>query len=87
MAQQLAASIYRIDQNDLNTGRGIPATQGISNSFPTQGIRMYPVSGTVTANGVTMASIIALLPAGLNQPETLYYTPTAIGTLVTAANA
>jgi hypothetical protein len=87
MALQLSASIYRINAYDLNTAQGIPATQGIVHSFPTQGIRMYPVHGTITANGVTMASIIALLPTGLNQPEKQFYTPTALATLVTNANA
>jgi hypothetical protein len=87
MALQLSASIYRIDANDLNTAQGVPATQGIIHSFPTQGIRMYPVKGTVTANGVTMSTIIDLLPQGLNQPDKRFYTPTAIATLVTNSNA
>ena len=86
----MAASIYRINEADLKTILGttsVPAVQGIGHSFPTQGIRIYPVQGTVTANGVTMASIIALLPQGLNQPEKRFYSPSTVATLVTAANA
>lgn len=87
MALQVTASIYRINAYDLNTAQGVPASQGILHTFPTQGIRMYPVHGTVTANGVTMATIISLLPNGLNQPEKNFYSPTALATLATAANA
>ena len=94
MASQMAASIYRIGSTDLKSILGtatapisVPANMGVSHSFPTQGIRFYPVQGTVTANGVVMASIIALLPQGLNQPEKLFYSPSSVATLVTAANA
>lgn len=87
MAQQFSASIYRINQYDLNTAQGIPATQGILHSFAPDTVRMRAVKGTVSANGVTMLSIVSLLPPGLNQPEKDFYTPTALATLVTAANA
>lgn len=87
MAQQFLASIYRINDNDLNSGPAIPAVQGVTQSFPSQGVRIYPVSGTVTANNVTMAAIVALLPQGLNQPEKKFYSPQSVSTLVTAANA
>ncbi len=87
MAQQLTASIYRINEYDLKVAAGIPAVQGVLNTFPTQGIRMFPVTGTVTANNVAMSTVIALLPPGLNQPEKLFYSPTALATLATAANA
>jgi hypothetical protein len=90
MANQFLASIYRINANDLKTILGttsVPAAEGILQSFPSQGVRIYPVQGTVTANGVTMASIIALLPSGLVQPEKQFYSPSSVSTLVTAANA
>lgn len=89
MAQQLAASIYRIGVNDLKSNIGASATMGVQHSFPTQGIRIYQVPGStaVVANGVTMNSIIALLPTGLNQPEKQFYSPSSVATLVTAANA
>jgi len=94
MANQFLASIYRINANDLKTVLGtvavpvsVPAVQGILQSFPSQGVRIYPVQGTVTANGITMASIISLLPSGLVQPEKQFYSPSSVSTLVTAANA
>lgn len=87
MALQFSASIYRINSADLNSGTRIPATMGIPHSFPSQGVRSYPVTGTVTANGAAMNSIIALLPQGLNQPEKLFYTPLTVAQIVTAANA
>lgn len=87
MAQQFTASIYRINQYDLNTAQGIPATQGILHSFSPDTVRIRDVKGTVAANGVTMLSIISLLPDGLTVKEKDFYTPTAQATLVTAANA
>lgn len=87
MAIQLSASIYRIGSNDLKNSSGTPATMGVTQSFPTQGIRIYPVPQATTANNVAMATVIALLPTGLNQTEKLFYTPTATATVITAANA
>lgn len=87
MASHILSSIYRIGDNDLKSAPSIPATQGVPHSFPTVGVRFYPITtGTVTANGVTMNSIIALLPTGLNQPEKKFYTPTTVTDLNTAAN-
>lgn len=86
MALQFQASIYRINEYDLKSAQGIPATQGILHAFPSELVRFYTAPSGTTANGVTMASIIALIPQGLNQPEKKFYTPTAVDTLVTAAN-
>lgn len=88
MALQFSASIYRINSNDLNSAPSTPASMGVPHSFPSQGIRSYPITtSTVIANGVTMNSIIALLPQGLNQPEKNFYTPLTVAQIVTAANA
>lgn len=87
MALQLSASIYRIGPNDLNTARGIPAIQGITMSFPTDQIRIEAAKPGETAIGITMNTIIKLLPEGLNQAEKSFYTPTATATVITAANA
>jgi hypothetical protein len=80
MAQQLSVSIYGV--NGSATG-----AMGRIMSFPTQGIRMYPASATPTFSALTMATVIEVLPTGLNQPSNRYYSTTAIATLVTAANA
>lgn len=87
MAIQFSASIYRINDYDLKSAQGIPAVQGITHAFPSAGVRIYAAPASTTANGVTMASVIATLPTGLNQPEKKFYSPTAVATLVTAANA
>lgn len=81
MAQQLIASIYGINGNAIGTSAGQP--QG----FPTQGIRIYPVPSAKTFNGVTMVSVIEVLPTGLNQQGNKHYTAAATATLITAANA
>ena len=85
MALQLSASIYGVGVNAIGTA------QGVTMSFPTQGIRIEPASlslGSNTSfNGVTVQSCIQLLPTGLNVNEKRYYSATAVGTLVSAANA
>lgn len=85
MANQLSASIYAVGTNAIGTA------QGVTMSFPTQGIRIEPANlslGTnLTFNGETMASCIQLLPTGLNVNEKRFYSSTAVATLVTAANA
>lgn len=84
MALQLAASIYQVGDYPIGTD------QGVSMSFPTQGIRLEPASLTLgtnlTVNTRTMATCIQLLPSGLNTNEKRYYTSTALATLVSAAN-
>lgn len=87
MALQFSASIYRIGDYDLKTAQSVPATQGIMHSFNPENVRMYTAPTGITANGVTMASIIATIPTGLNQPEKKFYSPTALATLVSDANA
>lgn len=86
MALQFQASIYRINEYDLKSAQGISATQGILHAFPSEMVRFYTAPAGTVANTVTMASIIALIPQGLNQPEKKFYTPTTVADLVTAAN-
>lgn len=85
---RIIASIYRKNQYDLKSAIGAPATQGIDESFPGALCLFYPVPPTnpVTANGVTMASIIELLPTGLNQPSTKFYTDSTVAQLQTNGN-
>lgn len=86
MAQHFLSSIYRRNAYDLSNAAGNPATQGVPVSFSTQGTVFTPVSG-VTACGVTMKSVIEVLPTGLNQPTQKFYTADTVATLNTAANA
>lgn len=84
---RIIASIYRIGANDTKNTLGTIATQGVPHSLPSAQCTMYPVPYPgVTANGVTMASIIKLLPSGLNQPPVLYYTADSLATLQTNGN-
>lgn len=79
MAQQLIASIYRINSNDTGA-------MGRIYGFPTQGIVITPTDVT-TAAGVTMGSIIQVSPTGNNQPTRKYYSASTVATLITASNA
>jgi hypothetical protein len=87
MAQHILASVYARNGKDLVTPSKLPAVQGVSVSLPVQGIRILPVQETITANGVTINSIIELAPTGLNQPIGSFYSAATVATLNTAANA
>jgi hypothetical protein len=86
------ASIYRYGNTDATAlfspaGVTIPATQGILESFPSAGTHFYPVrykdGVPVTACGVTMNSIIELLPTGLSGQgqSRKFYTDATVSTL------
>lgn len=81
MAQQLTASIYGSNGYDWNKALGVLRT------FPTQGITMETMTTPTAYSGVTCNTIITVLPTGLNTDGNKYYTPTALATLATAANA
>lgn len=75
--------IYGIDSPGGNTE--ISASGGAANSFPSAGTHIYPTS-TVRGNGqVTCVSIIELLPQGLNQVSTKYYSADTVAALNTLA--
>jgi hypothetical protein len=79
MAQQVSVSIYGVNGNATGA-------MGRIMGFPTQGIRIYP-DATKSFNALTMATVIEVLPTGLNQAANKFYTTTAIATIITAANA
>ena len=78
------ANIY-IVQPPLSPQSYVGGTNGISNSFPSAGTRFYPADSGVTANGVTMASVIELLPTGLNVHSFKFWTDKSITDLNTEA--
>ena len=80
MALQLSASIYGANGNDWNK------PQGVTMSFPTQGIILKTIPAT-SYSGVTCVTQIQVLPTAPSVIQPVFYTPTAIATLVTAANA
>jgi hypothetical protein len=76
---------YRKNQYDLKNLAGGPATQGISYNLPGALCSLRPVEQATVANGVTMQSIIKLLPSGLyhNGQPTIYYSADTVATLNT----
>lgn len=76
---------YRKNQNDLKKSDGTPAYQGVPLNLPAALCTLKPAPANTTANGVTMNSIIELLPTGLykNGQSTLYYSADTVATLNT----
>lgn len=76
---------YRKNQTDLRSATGVPATMGVPFNFPGALCTLRPAPASTVANGVTMQSIIELLPTGLyhNGQSTLYYSADTVATLNT----
>lgn len=76
---------YRKNQYDLKNAAGGPATQGVPRNLPAALCNLEPAPVNTTANGVTMQSIIELLPTGLyhNGQPTIYYSADTVATLNT----
>jgi len=75
---RIITSIYRRDQYDIPN-----ALMGRSNSFPSAQCVIFATAPGETANGVTMNSVIQLLPSGLNQQSVRYYSADTVATLNT----
>jgi len=80
---RVITSAYRKGQYDLKNPLGTPATQGVPINLPASLCVLRPAPSNTTANGVTMQSIIDLLPSGLNQPTVSYYSADSVSTLNT----
>lgn len=76
---------YRKNQYDLKNQFGTPATNGVQLSLPSNLCIFRPAPANTVANGVTMVTIIDLLPTGLyhNGQSDSYYTADSITTLNT----
>jgi hypothetical protein len=85
MAQLFVAPIYGINANSYGTAQG----RGIA--FPSQGVVVRPVvlddSFDGTFNGVTVNSVIQLLPSGLSLSQPQYYSNKTVSEIATLANA
>jgi hypothetical protein len=84
------ASYYRFGHNDLNSSVGAPALMGVQKSFPSAGVVISEITtpGGVVANGVTMHSIVEVLPTGLTipgVPSQKWFSDATVATLNTAA--
>jgi hypothetical protein len=78
MAQIFSAIVYGVNGN----ASGIQ-TMG----FPSAQCIIRPAPANQVWFGVTMVSAIQLLPAGTKVGQDQYLSPTAVATLITAANA
>lgn len=80
---RVITSAYRKNQYDLKNTSGTPATQGVSINLAGALCNLKPAPANTVANNVTMLSIIELLPTGLNQLSTCYYSPDTVAQLNT----
>jgi len=85
MTGRVITSAYRKNQYDLKNPLGTPATQGVPINLPGALCQVYPAPPNTTANGVTMNSIIELMPPGLylNGQSQKYYSADTVATLQT----
>lgn len=81
MAQIFAASIYGRNSNPFG------GVQGKIVGFPSASVWITPAPAGLTFNGVTVNSVIQLIPGGtvVNQPS--FYSSATVATLISAANA
>jgi hypothetical protein len=74
---RILASIYAINGSALSAA----GLSGITNSFPSDLTHFYEAPAGTTANGVTMGSVIVLLPTGLNVNGKTYWTDSTVSSL------
>lgn len=76
---------YRRNQHDLKDASGNPAINGVPLNLPGALCNLKPAPANTVANGVTMQSIIELLPTGLynNGQSISYYSADTVATLNT----
>jgi hypothetical protein len=87
MATIVSITAYQRNQYALLNPNGTPATSGIAYGFPVDTFAAYPCPSGTVANGVTMNSIVEVVPTGLNQVPVLFYTDATVATINTACNA
>lgn len=85
MAQVVQAFIYGIDSPGGQTE--IASASGQLNLFATSGVHFYPTTQVRGVAEVQCNSVVEVLPTGLNQISTKYYTDKSLGTLLSEANA
>lgn len=85
MANLISAYIYGIDSPGGQTE--ISAAGGQQNLFAVGGVHIYPTTSARGKANVTCAAVIEVLPTGLNQISTKYYTDSTMATLLASGNA
>lgn len=79
---RVIASIYRIGNYDF------PGVTGRLNNLPGALTHFYPAPAGITVNGVTMQTVIELLPSGLKTPgipDERMYAAADVATIQTAS--
>lgn len=79
---RIIASIYRQGNNNF------PGKTGRLNNFPGQFTHLYPAPAGTTVNGVTMLTIVQMLPSGLQTPQDdnlTYYAAADVATIQSAS--
>ena len=87
MATIVSITAYQRNQYALLNPNGTPATSGIAYGFPVTTFAAYPAPANTVANGVTMNSIVEVVPTGLNQVPVLFYTTSTVSQINSACNA
>ena len=87
MATIVSITAYQRNQYALLNSNGTPATSGIAYGFPVNTFAAYPAPDNTVANGVTMNSIVEVVPTGLNQVPVLFYTTSTVAQINSACNA
>lgn len=78
-------SCYGYSPQENNNIIPLGGSNGALQSFPSAGTRFYPAEASSAINGVTVASVIVLLPTGLNNKALRFYSVDSVTTLNTAA--
>lgn len=84
MASVFSSYIYQIDKPGGRTI--IQAAGGQLNAFSPTSVHIYPTTETGGINNIQMNAIIELLPSGLNQPSSKYFSAETVSALETKAN-
>lgn len=79
---RVIASIYRIGNYDF------PGVTGRLNNLPGAMTQFYPAPAGITVNGVTMLTVLEMLPSGLQNPQVpdrKMYSATSVADIQTAS--
>lgn len=85
MAQLIGVFVYGIDGPGGSTE--IKAAGGQYNLLPSLGVHVYPTTEQRGQANVTCNSVIELLPTGLNQVSTKFFTDRTVAQVLSLANA
>jgi hypothetical protein len=85
MAQLVGVYVYGIDGPGGQTE--ISAAGGQYNLLPSVGVHVFPTTQKRGQANVTCNSVIELLPTGLNQVSTKFFTDKTVAQVLALANA